>query len=90
MAVEICRRLRFSTDDTRQIESLVAQHLRFKDVFAMRQATLKRFVRQDRFDEHLALHRLDCLASHGKLDAHEFVSRFLAETPPEQVPPRAW
>jgi poly(A) polymerase len=89
MAVEICRRLRFSTDDTQQIESLVAQHLRFKDVFAMRQPTLKRFVRQDRFDEHLALHRLDCLASHGKLDAHEFVSRFIADTPPEQVrPPR--
>ena len=49
----------------------------------------ERFVRQDRFQEHLALHRLDCLASHGKLDAHEFVSRFIAETPPEEVrPPR--
>ena len=89
MAVEICRRLRFSAADTQQIESLIAQHLRFKDVFAMRPATLKRFVRQDRFDEHLTLHRLDCQASHGKLDAHEFVSRFLADTPPEQVrPPR--
>ena len=36
MAAEICRRLRFSTDDTEQIESLVANHLRFKDVFGMR------------------------------------------------------
>jgi poly(A) polymerase len=87
MAAAICRRLRFSTDDTQQIETLVAQHLRFKDAFGMRQSTLKRFVRQDRFDEHLALHRLDCLASHGKLDAYTFVQNFIAETPPEQVRP---
>jgi poly(A) polymerase len=87
MAVEICRRLRFSTADTEQIETLVANHMRFKDVSAMRPATLKRFVRLPRFDEHLELHRLDCLASHGKLDAYEFVQRFLRETPPEQVRP---
>jgi tRNA nucleotidyltransferase/poly(A) polymerase len=89
MAAEICRRLRFSTEDAEQIEALVANHLRFKDVFSMRPATLKRFVRLPRFDEHLELHRLDCLSSHRKLDAYEFVLRFLRETPPEQVrPPR--
>jgi poly(A) polymerase len=87
MAAEICRRLRFSTADTEQIETLVANHMRFKDVSAMRPATLKRFVRLPRFDEHLKLHRLDCLASHGKLDAYEFVQRFLRETPSEQVRP---
>jgi tRNA nucleotidyltransferase/poly(A) polymerase len=90
MAVAICRRLRFSVDDTEQIESLVANHLRFKDVFQMRPATLKRFARLPRFEEeHLELHRLDCLASHRNLDAYEFVRRFLRETPPEEVrPPR--
>jgi poly(A) polymerase len=87
MAVDICRRLRFSTGDIEQIETLVANHLRFKDVFAMRPATLKRFVRLPRFEEHLELHRLDCLASHGNLDAYKFVQRFLRETPPEQVRP---
>ena len=87
MAAEICRRLRFSTDDAEQIESLVANHLRFKDVFGMRPATLKRFVRLPNFDQHLELHRLDCLSSHGMLDAYEFVRRFLRETPPEQVRP---
>src|SRR5205814_987107 len=35
MAAEICRRFRFSARDTEQIESLVANHLRFKDVFGM-------------------------------------------------------
>jgi poly(A) polymerase len=90
MAVAICRRLRFSVDDIEQIEALVANHLRFKDVFQMRPATLKRFVRLPKFEEeHLPLHRLDCLASHGNLDAYEFVSRFLRETPSEEVhPPR--
>jgi poly(A) polymerase len=89
MAEEICRRLRFSNDDTAQIASLVANHLRFKDVPQMKPSTLKRFVRLDRFDEHLELHRLDCSSSHRNLDNYEFVRRFLAETPPEQVrPPR--
>ena len=87
MAEEICRRLRFSSDDTEQIASLVANHLRFKDVFEMRASTLKRFVRLPRFDEHLELHRLDCLASHGNLDAYQFVRQFLEETPPQEVAP---
>jgi poly(A) polymerase len=89
MAEEICRRLRFSSDDTAQIMTLVANHMKFKDVTKMRTATLKRFVRLPRFDEHLALHRLDCVSSHRRLDAYDFVRKVLAETPPEQItPPR--
>jgi poly(A) polymerase len=89
MAEEICRRLRFSNDDTEQIVALVTHHLRFKDVPRMKPATLKRFVRLPKFEEHLELHRLDCLSSHGMLDNYEFVARFLRETPLEQVrPPR--
>jgi poly(A) polymerase len=89
MAEAICRRLRFSNEDTEQIAALVANHLRFKDVGQMKPSTLKRFVRLSRFEEHLELHRLDCLSSHGSLEAYNFVQRFLADTPPEQVrPPR--
>jgi poly(A) polymerase len=89
MAEEICRRLRFSNEDTTQIAALVANHMRFKDVLQMKPATLKRFVRLDRFQEHMELHRLDCLSSHRNLDNYEFMCRFLAETPPEAVrPPR--
>jgi tRNA nucleotidyltransferase/poly(A) polymerase len=87
MAEEICERLRFSNDDTAQIASLVANHLRFKDVPQMKRSTLKRFVRLDRFDEHLELHRLDCSSSHRNLENYEFMRRFLAETPPEEVRP---
>jgi len=89
MAEQICAALRFSNDDLAQVVSLVASHMRFKDVRQMRPATLKRFVRLPRFEEHLELHRLDCLCSHGSLDAYQFVQAFLAQTPPEQVrPPR--
>lgn len=88
MAERICRRLRFSTEETQQILALVNHHMRFKDVQSMRASTLKRLVRLPRFEEHLALHRLDCLSSHGRLDALEFVQRFLATTPPEQVRPQ--
>ena len=89
MADDLCRRLRFSNVDTDQIKALVANHMKFKDVGQMRQSTLKRFVRLPQFDEHLELHRLDCQSSHGKLDAYNAVSAFLAQTPPAQVrPPR--
>ncbi|HEY4878121.1 MAG TPA: CCA tRNA nucleotidyltransferase [Candidatus Acidoferrales bacterium] len=87
MAEEICRRFRFSNEDTEQILALVENHMRFKDVPKMKPATLKRFVRLEKFDEHLELHRLDSLSSHGKLDNHDFARRFLEETPPEQVRP---
>src|ERR1700723_150596 len=79
MAGEICRRFRFSNEDTEQILALVANHMRFKDVPKMKPATLKRLVRLEKFDEHLELHRLDSLSSHGKLDNHDFARRFLEE-----------
>ena len=87
MAEEICERLRFSNDDTAQIASLVANHLRFKDVPQMKSSTLKRFVRLDRFEEHMELHRLDCSSSHRNLENYEFMRRFLVETPPDEVRP---
>lgn len=85
MAEVIGRRLRLSSDEIDQVMALVRHHLRFKDVFQMRPATLKRFARMNRFEEHLELHRLDCLASHGDLSAWRFVKDFLARTPPEEL-----
>ena len=87
MAEAICQRLRFSNEDTEQIGALVGNHMKFGAVEAMKKSTLKRFVRLPRFDEHLELHRLDCLSSHRHLDSYEFVQHFLDETPPEQVRP---
>jgi poly(A) polymerase len=87
MAEAICERLRFSNQDSEQILALIANHMRFKDVSRMRASTLKRFMRLPRFDEHLALHRLDCLSSHRHLDAYDFVRRTLEETPVEEIRP---
>jgi poly(A) polymerase len=88
MAESICRRLRLSQDQTAQVSALVEHHLRFKDAPQMRQSTLKRFLRLNKFDEHLELHRLDCLSSHRHLDNYEFVRAKLQELPQEAIRPK--
>jgi poly(A) polymerase len=88
MTEAICRRLRFSNEDAEQIVALVGNHMKFGNAEEMRTSTLKRFVRMPRFEEHLALHRLDCLSSHRDLDSYNFVKEFVANTPAEQVRPQ--
>jgi poly(A) polymerase len=88
MAEEICRRLRFSNHETEQIASLVANHMRFADVKEMKPSTLKRFFRLPRFEEHLELHRLDCLASHGDLSLYNYAREELSQMPAEHIRPR--
>jgi poly(A) polymerase len=84
---EICARLRMSNDDTGQIMALIGNHMRFADALRMKQSTLKRFLRLPRFEEHLALHRLDCLASHGDLTIYDYVRDKFTQTPQEQICP---
>ena len=88
MAEAICRRYRFANEETEQILALVGNHMRFMDVDRMRTSTLKRFVRLPHFEQHMELHRLDCLSSHRNLDSYGAVQRFLAETPAEEVRPQ--
>jgi poly(A) polymerase len=89
MAEEICKRLRLSNAQTERVVELVRHHLRFKDAPRMRPSTFKRFIAMDGFEEHLELHRLDCLASHGQLDNWSFVKEQRETLPPEVVrPPR--
>ena len=88
MAQEICHRLRLSSRERERVVELVRHHLRFKDFPRMRRSTQLRFLRMEGFDEHLELHRLDCLASHGDLTNYEMARRMLAETPTEQIKPQ--
>lgn len=88
MAEEICLRYRMSNDDTEQIVALVANHMRFADVERMKESTFKRFVRMPQFEEHLALHRIDCLASHADLGLYDHVREKVASMPPEVVRPK--
>jgi putative nucleotidyltransferase with HDIG domain len=88
MAKDWLCRLRFSNEEVEQVTSLVANHMRFKDVRQMRLGTLKRFLRLPHFDQHLELHRLDCLSSNGRLDSYEFVRAKLDELGREELRPR--
>ena len=88
MAANICRTLRISNDTREQVVDLVKNHLRFIHVQEMRESTLKRFLRKDNFDEHLELHRLDCLASHGDLSQYDFCREKQEELTQEQMRPQ--
>ncbi len=87
IAEEILRRLRFSADDTAQIVALVRHHMQFGDVMKMKQSTLKRFLRLEKFEEHLALHRADCLSSHADLSLYDFAKSAYETTEPHIVRP---
>jgi poly(A) polymerase len=87
IAHRLLTRLRFSHDIVGAAEALIAHHMRFGDVTRMRESTLKRFLRMPGFDEHMELHRLDCLSSHGSLQNYEFIRRKRTELPPEQLKP---
>jgi poly(A) polymerase len=87
MAEEICRRLRFSNDDTEQILALVQHHMRFGQITLMKESTLKKFLRMPKFEEHLDLHRMDCQSSHGDLSSYRFAQEKLAAIPPENMRP---
>jgi len=87
MAAEICRRLRMPKTTSAEVVDLVADHLRFMHVKDMRESTLKRFLRKGNFSEHLELHRLDCLGSHGDLTNYDFCKEKLAEFDQEVIRP---
>jgi putative nucleotidyltransferase with HDIG domain len=89
--IEIARvllnRLRFPNHVIEEVEALIGNHMKFMEVPRMRESTLKRFLRQPDFEEHMELHRLDCLSSHGGLENYDFVRRKQQEVPPEQLKP---
>ena len=89
MAEAICKRLRFSNDDTEQILALVDNHMRFGDVERMKLSTFKKFIRLPRFDEHLELHRLDCESSHRSLAMYNFTREKIENLPDEELRPKA-
>jgi len=87
IARDILNRLRFSNAEIDQVIALIANHMRFSHVHQMRESTLKRMLRLNRFEEHLELHRLDCASSHGHLDNYEFAKTRFEQSAPEEVQP---
>ncbi len=72
LAEAVAERLRFSNEERHRVHELVRLHMRFLHIREMRASTLKRFLREPHFDEHLALHRLDCLSSGRDLSGLRF------------------
>src|SRR3984885_4824435 len=87
IARSLLTRLRFPHHVIEGALALIANHMKFMEVPRMRESTLKRFMRQPDFEEHMQLHRLDCLSSHGGLENYEFVRKKQQEVPPEQLKP---
>lgn len=90
MAETLLRRLRFPNDDIDAITHCVKNHMRFVDVPNMKTSTLRKMVGHPHFSLELEMHRLDCMASHGKLDNYDFLLRFQQDLDSEPALPPAW
>ncbi|MBK8090930.1 MAG: CCA tRNA nucleotidyltransferase [Verrucomicrobiaceae bacterium] len=69
----IMRRMKFPNDVIEPTVVAVEHHMTFMEVKKMRTATLKRMLSRPTIDDELALHRVDCLGSNGRLDNYEFM-----------------
>jgi putative nucleotidyltransferase with HDIG domain len=87
MARQLLSRLRASHDLIDKVQALVADHMRFPDLPKMKPSTRKRFLRESHFPELLALHRMDCLGSSGRLGTYEFAAEQFSSLTPEELRP---
>jgi len=88
MAKKICRRYKFSKLITEQIVAGVDNHMNFMNVNKMRVTTLKRFLRRETLADEMAVHRADCLGSHGKLDNYKYLKQMQKKYTQEEIKPK--
>jgi len=88
MAERICKRLKFSNKQVREVKALVSEHMKFGNIKDMKKSTFKRFISIDNFDLHLKLHKADCLASHGDLSLLDFTNNKIEELSNEPIKPK--
>ena len=88
MTRKIMKRLRFSNDEIEAVSECVANHMKFADVQKMRSGKLKQFVSRPTFPVELELHKIDCQASHGKLDNYQFLQKKIVEYAAEDLKPK--
>lgn len=88
MSDVLLRRLKVSNDLREKVVSMVAGHMTFVDVQQMRVSTLKRFIARETFNEELALHKADCLASNGSLSNYDFLQRKIEEFVAVDIAPK--
>ena len=79
MTLEIMNRLRFPKANSAVAKTCVRHHMQLKDAQRMRPVTLRKLFLRPTFPVELALHRLDSLASTGKLDNFVFLEAKFVE-----------
>lgn len=89
MARAILRRFKASRRLIDEVDAVIDNHMSFMHVREMRPATRRRLLARPTFATELELHRLDCQASHAKLDLYWFLLDQLSElaNQPELPPP---
>jgi poly(A) polymerase len=87
LARGILTRLRCSREEIEQVEALIDNHMRFKDVSRMKESTLKRFLRLPEFAEHLELHRLDAMSGNQRLENYALAKGKFEEYSAEHLRP---
>ncbi len=79
IAGEVVERFKLSRSEIDRVVALVEDHLKFKDVFKMREATLLRLLHEPHFEELLALHKAVATATDGNLAQYEFCATRFAQ-----------
>lgn len=90
MTPEILRRFKLPVATIEAVQQAVAGHMQFIEIPKMKQATLRRFLGRPTMPLELALHRLDCLSSHAKLDLYDFAQEQIKRFGSEPVLPKAF
>lgn len=87
MAADILRRFKESRETIDAVTTAVAGHMQFIELPKMKAATARHFLGRPTIQLELALHRLDCLSSHAKLDLYTLAQERLAQYAAEPILP---
>ncbi|MDD3154582.1 MAG: CCA tRNA nucleotidyltransferase [Victivallaceae bacterium] len=79
LAEAAMNRLKFSKMKRERVTSLVRNHMRLAQAEKMRPAKLRRWMGEPDFPLELELHRIDCAACHGLMNAYVFLLDRIAE-----------
>ncbi len=77
LARRVCERLKLPARTTEKVVWLVATHMKYMDLKRMRKGRALAFLMHEWGPDSLALHRADCLASHGDLSAWRYARALL-------------
>jgi poly(A) polymerase len=72
MVESIAERLHWSNNLRDAVVPIIARHMDWINIRAMRRSTLRRWLAQPTIEDEFALHMADCLGSSGYLDNYEF------------------